>query len=83
MVGTSSPEVIRTLCECALNVLKGNVPLTAHQKTKLRKHKKRLRTLVNKKVSLKKKRSVLQTGGFLGVLLKPVLSVLGGLLGGG
>jgi hypothetical protein len=35
-----------------------------------------------KKTSLKKKRKILQKGGFLGALIPPILSVLGGLFAG-
>jgi len=42
-----------------------------------------LRKLVLKKTSLKNKRKIVQTGGFLGALLGPIVSVLGSLFGGG
>lgn len=68
------------LCECAKNVLKGNVPLTKPQKSKLSRFKQKLRNLVSKKTRIKVKRRLVQTGGFLGALLTPVLSFLGSLL---
>jgi hypothetical protein len=62
-------------------VLKGNVPLTTKEKSRLKKHKNKLRTLVKKKVSLSKKKDIIQSGGgFLGALLMPVASLLGSLL---
>ena len=77
----SDYDLIKVLCECAHNVLKGNVPLTPRQKANLRRHKNALRLLTNKKdLSLTKKKNLLQKGGFLGALLGPVLSILGGLL---
>lgn len=84
----SDPGLMTCLCECAKNILNGNVPLTASQKAKLRSHKTGLRTLANKSVSPARKRRVLQQGGFLGALLAPIAaSVLGpivsGILGGG
>ena len=72
-------ELIKCLCECAQNVLKGNVPLTLSQKQKLCRHKHNLRELASKKVSKKKKTAILQKGGFLGALLTPIISLLGGL----
>lgn len=77
---TASPDLIQTLCECCHNVLKGNVRLNQRQKNQLRRHKLNLRALVAKKTSLKKRRQILQTGGFIGLLLKPVLGALKGLL---
>src|SRR6218665_2129904 len=38
------------LCECAQNVLKGNVPVTEAQKTKLARFKKKLREFASKKL---------------------------------
>jgi len=65
--------------ECAKNVIKGNVPLTARQKEKLRRSRKDLRALSVKKTALRRKRRILQKGGFLGALL-PLLGVLSSLL---
>ena len=79
---TAPQDVLKAVCECAVNVLKGNVPLTSGQKNALRKHKKGLRELVQKKTTQKRRKQIIQKGGFLGALLKPVLGVLGGLLSG-
>lgn len=68
------------LCECAHNVLRGSVPLTKPQKNKLKRFKKKLRNLVSKKTRITVKRKLVQTGGFLGALLTPVLSFLGSIL---
>ena len=78
----ASPELTKALCECALNILKGNVKISASQKKKLSRYKKHLRLLVKKKTSLKKRKQLLQKGGFIGALLTPILSVLGSLLSG-
>ena len=69
-------EFLDCISECAKNVLKGNVVLTGRQKTKLRRSRNELRALWVKKTSLRKKRRILQRGGFLGALLPPVLAVL-------
>lgn len=75
-------DLINTLCECSLNVLKGNVRLAPAQKKKLARHKQTLRLLSKKNTSLQRRKALLQTGGFLPLLLKPVVvSFLGGLLG--
>jgi len=67
------------ISECAKNVLKGNVPLTDRQKTKLRRSRKDLRALSVKKTALRNKRRILQKGGFLTALLPPILGVLANL----
>lgn len=75
-------NLINCFCECSKNVLKGNVPLKESQLKKLRREKHNLRSLALKKTSLTKKRKILQKGGFIGALLPPILSIIGGLLGG-
>lgn len=77
-----SKDFIYCLCECAKNILKGRVPLNKSQKKLLAKRKAALRKLTTKKLSLKKKQKIIQSGGFLGAILGPIVSVLSGLLGG-
>jgi hypothetical protein len=77
----ASPDLMKAISECSLNVLKGNVRLTQAQKRRLCKHKQSLRLLAKKSTSTKQRKKILQKGGFIGALLKPVLSVLGGILG--
>jgi hypothetical protein len=76
-------QCIKAICECCLNTLKGNVPLSEHQKKSLSRHKSTLRKLQNRKLSLLKKRKlIIQKGGFLNVLLPAALSVITGLIHG-
>ena len=80
--------LFKCLCECAVNVLNGNVPLTTSEYSKLKVHKTGLRQLADKRVNRDKKRIILQQGGFLGALLAPIAaSVLGpvvrSIVGGG
>ena len=77
------PDLIRALCECSLNILKGNVKLNPAQKKKLCRYKNKLRTLISKKTSMKTRKQILQSGGLIGALLGPVLGVFGSLLGHG
>ena len=73
-------NILCCICECALNILKGNVPLKKSQKSKLGRFKHKLRKLASKKTHSKVKRRIIQSGGFIGALLTPVLSFLGTLL---
>ena len=70
---------IRTLCECAYNVLRGNVPLSNIRNQQLRKHKATLRKIVKRgeRWSTKRKYLVQQGGGFLiPLLLSTVLQAV-------
>ena len=73
-------KFIHCISECCLNVLKSNVPLTSKEKKALKKHRNKLRALVNKKVSVEKKKKIVQTVGFLSNLLVSVAAFLGNLL---
>lgn len=74
-------DLILCICECADNILRGNIPIKGTIKRKLSKHKKHLRELSDRKTKLKAKKQILvQHGGFLPLLLTPILSVAGSLL---
>ena len=78
----ASPEVIKLLSDCALNILKGSILLTQQEKRRLKPHKKKLRTLANKRTSIKTKKKILQQGGFLPPFLIPILAAVGGNIAG-
>ena len=70
---------IRFISECCLNVLKGNVKIKPSAKRRLTPYKSVIRNLVKPKVNIEKRRKLLvQKGGFLPLLLGSLLS---GLLG--
>jgi hypothetical protein len=73
-------SLVDCLCECADNILRGNVPLTKLQKEKFKRNKAGLRALTKETFSLKQKKAILQKGGFLGSLLALIASVVAPLL---
>ena len=75
-------DLITCLCECSHNVLNGNIQLSNKDKRALKKHRKTLRQLAQKKkLSTAERRSILvQRGGFLPGLLAPILTVAATLL---
>ena len=75
----ADPEIIHSICDIALNVLKGRVPIKPGLKKKLSKHKNVLRRLVKPKQSLKTKRQLLVSqkgGGPFGALIKLLANAL-------
>ncbi len=76
IIRAADKDLVHCLCECALNVIKGNVPLSPAQIRKLTPYKTGLREVVKKRVALKKKKQVLQRGGFLGTLLGTLTPLL-------
>ncbi len=75
-------NVIDCCCEIARNIINKNVPLTEDQLRKARCHCDKLRELARVNTPLKRKRQILQTGGFLLMLLGPIIGVVSNLLGG-
>lgn len=74
-------DLICCIAECCHNILQGNVQLSPESKRRLKRHGNHLRQLASKRVSLRKKRSLLvQKGGFLPTLLVPILGVAASLI---
>lgn len=68
-------SLIRSICECALNVLHGNVSLSTREKRQLRRHAVFLRRLAEKRGNWTSKRRLIVNHCtiFLKLLLIPVL----------
>ena len=81
IVNNTSPDFLNALCEIALNVLRGNIPLSSTQYKLLKKKKKVIRLIADKKVKhLKKKKTITQTGGFLLPLLGAAIPFIASLI---
>lgn len=52
----ANPTLVKNICECALNVLAGNVSLTKSHKSRLRKHACVLRKLSEPRIKLPRKK---------------------------
>lgn len=80
IIESASKDLVKAICECACNIIRGNVPLTTKQFNQLKKCHKQLKSLTGKS-SVESKRKIIQQGGFLGLLLKPIAQLLlGGLV---
>ena len=80
LLKSADTELIKCICECALNILKGNIPLQSDQRKRLQKHKHKLRQLTGA-ASITEKKKIIQKGaGFLPFLLAPIISALGSIL---
>jgi hypothetical protein len=77
LIQLADEDLIRCICECADNTLKGNVKLTPAQHKKLSRYKKVLRRIAKKGESWRAKRKVIsQCGGALPALLIPILGTV-------
>lgn len=81
IVSNANTDFIHALCEIALNVTRGNIPLTDRQYKQLKKKKTIIRLIADRQVKhFKKKKSINQTGGFLLPLLGAAIPFIVGLL---
>ena len=76
IVKDAGPDLINCFSEICHNILQGNVRLTGHLKTRLKKYKSHLRRLAGKTASAKTRKQIIQTGGFLPMLLGPLIKPL-------
>ena len=72
-------ELVNCICDCVYNILQGNIPINDEEKDRLRIHKELLRKLVKEKTSYRRRKQLIQDGGFLGSLI-PILAGLVGKL---
>ena len=80
LIRNLSSKVVKKLSETVHNLLKGRVPLSPSQYKKLKKHQKSLKRFKNKSLSIKKKKHLLQRGGFLTPLLAAAIPILSSIL---
>lgn len=82
LINTASKDQILCLCDCAHNFLNGNIPLSDKDIKKLLRHQDIIRYLASKKRENinNKKKLIIQSGGFLPILLSPLLGLAGSLL---
>jgi hypothetical protein len=75
-------NVIKSICECTRNLLEKNIRINENDIKKLKPYKNHLKFLAeNRNASLKMKRKrLIQKGGFLSLLLRPVLTALAGVI---
>lgn len=86
VVRASPDPVIKTICNAALNVERGDIKLTPSQKALFRQHRSQIAKLTSKKVGLLTKRRVLEqrgSGFFIPALIGAAISGLAGSLFGG
>lgn len=73
-------DLLCCFANCARQLLKGRVKVRHDHLKKLSKHKRAVRLLALRKTSFKKRRQLLQTGGFLHLILPSVVSFLSSLI---
>ena len=78
----ASKDLILALMEIVSNVIYGNVDISSEHVRELKKHAKILQEMANRKTSMKRRREIVQQGGFLAALAGPLLAAVTPLIGG-
>lgn len=73
VIKAAKPDFICCVSDICFNILNGRVPLKASEKETLAKYKNYIRKIADKRETQKTKRQLIQKGGFLGALLKPLI----------
>ena len=76
LINTAPDDLIRTISECSLNVLRGNVRLNQREKRRLKPYRTILRGLTTSRSAATRRRLINQKGGFLGALIGPLLGAV-------
>jgi hypothetical protein len=83
LLSNASKDLVMTLVQCARLILKGDVQLTERQLNALRPYELMLKRFVASRTPIKERKQLVQQGGFIGMLLKPMIpALLKGLVGG-
>lgn len=71
-------DLAKCLCDCAYNIVHGNINIDQKTKNKLFKYRTKLHALSKPSISLNSKKKILKQkgGGFLPLLIVPILSLL-------
>ena len=82
ILAEADKDLVQSICECALNVLNGNVTISKQNMDKLKRYKSTLRLLVDKKCSVSRKHTAIKQkgGNFLLALLPAVVSTIASLI---
>lgn len=86
LLDIATKHEIDSISEIIWNLVNGKVKIPPSKLRQLKRVKKHLHHLTDKRISYKKRKNILmktpQTGGFLATLLPVALTVLGSLFGG-
>lgn len=74
IISSAKPEFISCISDICYNLLAGRVKLKPTEKNKLAKYKSHIRKIANRKTTQKTKKQLIQKGGFIGALLRPLLT---------
>ena len=75
-------ELVHCICDCVHNLLQGNIPVIEEVNKRLKRRKHCLRKLINKKISDRENKHLIQEGEFLGSIIPTLVALVGKLFTG-
>ena len=75
-------DLVHCICDCARNVISKNIPLTVKEKKRLKRYKNWIEELAHKQTSDRRRKYLIQKGGFLSALIPTLVSLVGKLFTG-
>ena len=81
IINETGMELVHCICDCVHNVMKGDIPLTEEERKRFNKHRYCVRKLVDAKTSDRKRKHLIQEGGFLGAIIPTLVGLVGRLFG--
>jgi hypothetical protein len=79
-INNATDDEIDSVCECALNLCRGNIPLTCRQKKLLFPHRNTIRRIAHTQDSDEARQLLKQRGGFLPALAAAVIPIIADLI---
>ena len=77
-IGKAKKDLLDALAECARHMARGEIQMHDKHFGELKKRRNKMRHFAHTAKTVRAKREVLQSGGFIGFLLKPLLGLLAG-----
>jgi hypothetical protein len=82
IIKKAKPELVQTIADICYNLTKGNIPISKNKRQKLVRFKTQLRRIADNNIGIRKKRKeIVQKGGFLGAII-PAISIVASLVSG-
>jgi hypothetical protein len=79
-INNATDAEINSVCECALNLCRGNIPLNCRQKKLLFPHRNTIRKVARTQNSDEARQLLMQKGGFLPALAAAVIPIIADLI---
>ena len=83
LLTVANQDLIDTICECLKNILLGRIKISSELLKKLERRERVLKEIYSNKTNItRKKQLLIQLGGFLPVIIAPLLGIAASVISG-